>query len=420
MNNSTIIEGYKYAKEILHKQNVDVDFALDKLDKIPLSMQCWQGDDVRGFDSIENLSGGITSTGNYIGIPRNIDELRSDIKKAVSLIPGKLKLNLHASYVDKSDQSKDRDSYSIQDFQTWIDFVKKLNMGMDFNPTFFSHPKMDGNFSLSSKNEKIRSFWIEHGKRCREIGLEFAKQTGEPCIVNFWMPDGYKDICVDTVFRRELMLDSLDRIFATDIDSTLVPCSVESKLFGIGIEGHTVVNHEFAYGYCLKNNLLYCLDAGHFHPTELISTKISSLLFFMDRVSLHVSRNVHWDSDHIVILNDELQAIMDEIVWHDWLDRVHIATDFFDASVNRIAAWVIGIRNCRKALLSSLLAPYQQMREYELNEDFTSRIALQEARKMLPLGAVWNYYCYKNDMPLDHDIMPEINLYEKETLLKRQ
>jgi L-rhamnose isomerase len=335
------------------------------------------------------------------------------------MIPGTVKLNLHACYAEKNGKKIDRDAYGIEQFQNWVDWAKARGMGLDFNPTFFSHPMMDGNFSLSSRKPEIRQFWIEHGKRCREIGLEFAKQLGKPCVINYWMPDGYKDTCADTMTPRKLMEASLDAIFADDIDKSLVPCAVESKLFGIGVESYTVVSHEFALGYVIKNGRLYCLDAGHFHPTEVISAKISSILSFTDKMLLHLSRGVRWDSDHVITLDDELQRVMDEVLWNGFQERVCIGLDFFDASINRIACWAIGMRNARKALLSAAFAPSLAIRDAEEKGDYTLRLALQEERKTLPFGAVWDYYCMSRNIPVGTGWISEMKRYEADVLSKR-
>jgi L-rhamnose isomerase len=396
MRETLILKGFEYAREQYESVGVDVEKAIGRADDIALSMHCWQGDDVVGFEGSDTLTGGIAVTGNYPGRARTPDELREDINTARKFIPGKTKLNLHACYAEKNGRKIDRDSYTIEEFSNWTDWAKQQGLGLDFNPTFFSHPKMDGNFSLSSFDESTRRFWIEHGKRCREIGLEFAKRLGEHCVVNYWMPDGYKDNCADSIIRRNLMTKSLDSIFSEKIDEDLVPCAIESKLFGVGIESYTVVNHEYALCYALSRDKLYCLDAGHFHPTESIATKISPILLFMDKILLHVSRGIRWDSDHVVTYEDELQYIMDEIIFNDLENRVYIGLDYFDASINRIAAWVIGMRNARKALLTAALTPISAIRNAEIEGDHTLRLALMEERKNLPIGAVWDFYCLTN------------------------
>ncbi|MDO4983535.1 MAG: L-rhamnose isomerase [Eubacteriales bacterium] len=411
-----IVRGYEYAKAVYADMGVDVEAAMKKADAIPVSMHCWQGDDVIGFDGSDALTGGIQTTGNYPGRARTAEELRSDIAFAKSLIPGEVKLNMHACYAEKNGKKVDRDAYTIEQFQNWVDFAKEQGMGLDFNPTYFSHPKMDGDFSLSSYDADTRRFWIEHGKRCREIGLEFAKQLGKPCAVNYWMPDGYKDVTADTKKHRDLMTESLDEVFAADIDKKLVPCGIESKLFGVGVESYTVASHEYSYGYAVKKGLAYTLDAGHFHPTEVISAKLSAVLQFVDNVILHVSRPVRWDSDHVIILDDELQKIMDEIILNGFESRTFIGLDYFDASINRVAAWAVGMRNARKAILNACLAP-AAIRQAEYERDYTSRLALQEERKTLPFGAVWDYYCMTKG--ISTDMLTDVKQYEKDVLSKR-
>ena len=388
-----IQQGFEFAKEIYGANGVDVESAIARADAIPVSMHCWQGDDVIGFDGSDALSGGIQTTGNYPGRARTPEELRADIDKAISLIPGKTKLNLHACYAEKNGKRVDRDAYTIAEFSHWLDWAKAAKIGLDFNPTYFSHPMMDGEFSLSSFDENKRSFWVEHGKRCLEIAEAFATGTGEVSTVNFWMPDGYKDTCTDTVRHRERMTRALDEIFATSYDKKSVLASVESKLFGLGVESHTVASHEYSLGYAISRNVLYTLDAGHFHPTEVISAKISAVLQFLDQILLHVSRGVRWDSDHVITLDDELQRIMDEIVWNGYDKRVFIGLDYFDASINRIAAWAVGMRNARKAILQACLAPLEAIRRAEYSADYTARLARLEDRKTLPFGLVWAFYC---------------------------
>lgn len=417
MLKNTILKGYEYAREVYAEYGVDTELAMKKADDVPVSMHCWQGDDVIGFDGTGSLSGGIAATGNYMGRARTPEELRADIDMARSLIPGTVKLNLHACYAEKKSAATDRDAYTIVDFEPWADWATQNGLGLDFNPTFFSHRMMDGDFSLASADETKRRFWVEHGKRCREIGLAFAKRTGKPCVVNYWMPDGYKDTCVDSVRRREIMTRSLDEIFKADIDKTLVPCALESKLFGVGLESYTVASHEYALSYALTHGLSYCLDAGHFHPTEVVSAKLTAVLQFLPSVLLHISRGVRWDSDHVVSFDDELQEIMDEVVWNGLENRVYIGLDYFDASINRVAAWAIGMRNARKALLSSYLAPSAALRAAEEQGDYTSRLAMLEERKTLPFYAVWAHYCLTRGVPLD--FMPEVKRYEAEVLAKR-
>lgn len=417
--NNDMKQKYEMAKAIYAEHGIDIDKAIEKANAVPISMNCWQGDDVIGFDGADTLTGGIQVTGNYPGRPRTAEELRDDMAFALSLIPGEVRINLHASYAEKTDPAKDRDAYTIDDFTRWVDWANEHDLGLDFNPTFFSHPKMDGDFSLSSFDDDIREFWIEHGIRCREIGAEFAKRTGKSCAINYWMPDGYKDVCVDTTKRRELMIDSLDRIFNADVDSDNVDCGIESKLFGVGVESHTVCSHEFSLCYALTRNILYTLDAGHFHPTETISSKITAIMPFMKKILLHVSRGVRWDSDHVVTLDDELQNIMNEIIWNGLEDRVLIGLDFFDATINRIAAWVIGVRNSRKALLKACLTPIDALRKAEYAADYTTRLALYEGNKELPFGLVWDYYCASQDKPTGDLWLKDIDKYEQDVLAQR-
>ena len=420
MNEKNVRRGYEYALEVYGEAGIDVEAAIQKADAIPVSMHCWQGDDVIGFDGSDSLTGGIQTTGNYPGRARNAQELRADIDFALGLIPGATKLNLHASYAEKNGKKVDRDGYTIAEFQNWVDWAKARGIGLDFNPTYFAHPMMDGDFSLSSPKPEVRRFWVEHGKRCREIGNEFAKQLHKPCAINYWMPDGMKDSCVNTRYYRELMTQSLDEIFAdTSIRDEDVPCGIESKLFGIGVESYTVASHEFSLGYAIRHNKLYTLDAGHFHPTEVISAKLSAVLCNLDKVLLHVSRPVRWDSDHVVTLDDELQKIMDEIIFNNYQDRVFIGLDYFDASINRIACWAIGMRNARKALLNACLADSDGMQKAELAGDFTGRLAMLEERKSLPAGAVWDYYCMTHDIPVGMDWLSRVRQYEADVLSKR-
>ena len=419
MKTKQILHGFELAKEQYMEYGVDAEQAIEKADAVAVSMHCWQGDDVIGFDGSDSLTCGIQTTGNYPGRARTPDELRRNIEKAISLIPGKTKLNLHACYAEKKGRSIDRDAYTTVEFSDWLDWAKTGGIGLDFNPTYFSHPMMDGNFSLSSFDVTKRRFWIEHGKRCIEIAGAFAEATGQLCAVNFWMPDGYKDVCADTVKRREIMTQALDEIISIPHDRKNVPVSIESKLFGLGVESHTVASHEYSLGYAISRNVLYTLDAGHFHPTEVISAKISAVLQFLDSVLLHVSRGVRWDSDHVVALDDELQRIMDEIVWNGFENRVHIGLDYFDASINRIAAWVIGMRNARKAILNAYLAPVNAIRAAEYCGDYTQRLVLLENRKTLPSGLVWAYYCESKGIPQDEDWFSQVQAYEKAILSRR-
>jgi L-rhamnose isomerase len=414
-------DAYVIAKERYGEMGVDVESALDALGRIAISLHCWQGDDVGGFETPDSelSGGGIQATGNYPGKARTPAELRGDLDKALSMIPGKHRLNLHSCYIDIGDRRVERNEMQPEHFASWIDWAKERGMGMDFNPTFFSHPKAGDGFTLSHGDRGIRQFWIEHGIACRRIGAAMGKALGSPTVTNIWVPDGYKDMPVDRKGPRERLKESLDAILKEKLDRKHNLDAVESKLFGIGSESYVVGSHEFYMGYAAKNGILLCLDAGHFHPTEVISDKISSVLTFLDEILLHVSRGVRWDSDHVVVLSDELRAIAEEIVWGGYTDRVHIGLDFFDASINRVAAWVIGTRCMVKALLLALLAPVDVLRKCEERGDFTGRLALLEELKALPFGAVWDYYCVEQDVPVGAAWLDEVRAYEKDVLLKR-
>jgi L-rhamnose isomerase len=411
---------YEATKERYAELGVDTEEAVEKLNKIAISLHCWQGDDVRGFENNNGLAGaGIMATGNYPGKARTADELRMDLEKALSLIPGKHRLNLHAIYAETGNKRVDRNKLQAKHFSGWIDWAKSKGLGLDFNGTFFAHPKADSGFTLASHDGGIRSFWIEHGIACRKIGEHMGRELDSPCITNIWIPDGYKDIPVDRRVPRERLRKSLDEIFAEKIDRRYLLDSVESKLFGIGSESYVVGSHEFYMGYAIENKILLCLDTGHFHPTEVVSDKISSVLTFLDEILLHVSRPVRWDSDHVVILSDELLAIAEEIVRGNYLERVHIGLDYFDASINRVAAWVIGARCMLKALLVALLEPADKLRQMEIGGDFTSRLAMLEELKTLPFGAVWDYYCLKADVPVGLEWLQTVQDYEAKVLSKR-
>ncbi len=415
MSDSQKIEGaYQAAKERYAELGVDTDAAMARLVRIPISLHCWQGDDVGGFEVKEEGldGGGIMATGAYPGKARTADELRADIEKALSLIPGSHRLNLHASYAE-TDRRVERNELQPKHFASWIDWAKANGLGMDFNGTFFAHPKAQGGFTLSSADEAIRKFWVEHGIACRKIGAAMGKALGTPCVTNMWIPDGYKDIPIDRKGPRERLKNSLDEMFAEKIDKSCLLDAVESKLFGIGSESYVVGSHEFYLGYAVANDTLLCLDTGHFHPTEVVSDKISAVMAFVDEVLLHVSRGVRWDSDHVVILSDELKALAEELVRGDFLDRTHIGLDFFDASINRVAAWVIGTRCMIKALLIALLEPTELLRETEDNDDFTTRLAMLEEIKTLPTGAVWDYYCIKQNVPAQEQWLKEVRDYEE-------
>jgi L-rhamnose isomerase len=415
-----IEQAYALAKARYDDLGVDTDQALEQLKTIPISLHCWQGDDVRGFESPEGeLSGGIATTGNYPGRARTPDQLRSDLDKAYSLIPGTHRLNLHAIYAETGEQAVPRNELRPEHFANWLDWAKANDHGLDFNPTLFSHPLADDGFTLSSYDDEVRQFWVEHCIACRKIGESFGQALGTPCVTNVWIPDGYKDMPVDRKTPRLLLKDSLDRIFAEPIDPAHNLDAVESKLFGIGSESYVVGSHEFYMGYAMANDKVLCLDTGHYHPTEVVSDKLSAVFPFVDEVLLHVSRGVRWDSDHVVILSDETRAIMQELVRGSYLDQVHIGLDFFDASINRVAAWVIGTRAALKGLLLALLEPVEWMRRVEVGGDYTQRLAMHEALKSMPFGAVWDYYCLKQEVPVGLSVMDVIHDYEDAVLSDR-
>ncbi len=410
-------QAYKIAQARYAQLGVDTDAALATLATIPISLHCWQGDDVIGFeDPGRALSGGIMTTGNYPGKARNADQLRADLDMAYSLIPGTHRLNLHAIYGD-SDKPLDRNDWQPHHFDRWIDWAKQNDHGIDFNPTCFSHPLADSGFTLASLDEGVRQFWIEHCQISREIGGYIGRKLQSPCITNVWVPDGYKDTPADRLRHRALLQQSLDTVFATPIEYN--KDAVECKLFGLGSESYVVGSHEFYMGYAIKNQTLLCLDAGHFHPTETIADKLSSALLFVPEILLHVSRGVRWDSDHVVTFSDDLQAITQEIIRHDHT-RVHIGLDFFDASINRVAAWVIGTRNTLKGLLMALLEPSDLLRQYESAADFTSRLATLEALKTFPFAAVWDQYCLQQSVPQGLDYLAVIKQYERTTIDARK
>ena len=411
---------YASAKDQYASIGVDTEAALEILATIPISVHCWQGDDVGGFESDAGLTGGgILATGNYPGRARTIDELRSDLALVYSLAPGRHRLNLHASYLDNGGKTVDRDAIALEHFQSWVEWARQLDIGLDFNPTFFSHPLANDGFTLSHPDKSIRQFWIEHGKRCRRIGAFFGRELGSTCVTNIWIPDGLKDTPADRLSPRKRLAESLDAIFEEPIDPAHNLDAVECKLFGLGSESYVVGSHEFYLGYAIKNQLALCLDAGHFHPTESIADKLSSILLYVPRLLLHASRGVRWDSDHVILLNDELQTIAREVVVGKYLDRIHVGLDYFDASINRLAAWAIGARNIQRALLIALLEPTEKLIRLELMADYTSRLALFESIKSLPFGAVWNYFCETRDAPTDDALLVPIRNYEVEILSKR-
>ncbi len=419
-SSNQVENAYSLARQRYAEIGVDTDQVIEGLGHIPISLHCWQGDDVGGFENAgDELGGGLAVTGNYPGKARTPAELRADITKALSLIPGRHRLNLHASYVEFAGQAVERNELQPEHFTSWIDWAKEMELGLDFNGTFFSHEKANDGFTLAHADDGIRQFWIEHGICCRKIGAAMGQALGSPCVTNVWIPDGYKDTPVDRKGPRERLAASLDAIFAESIDPKFNLDAVEAKLFGIGSESYVVGSHEFYLGYAIKNGTLLCLDAGHFHPTEVISDKISSVMLWVDELLLHVSRGVRWDSDHVVVLSDELRAIAQELVRGDFLDRTHIGLDFFDASINRVAAWVIGTRCMIKALLMAMLEPIEMLRTMEAEDNFTARLAMLEELKTLPFGAVWDYYCLKSGVPAGPTWLDEVKRYETDVLSKR-
>ncbi|EGR2913618.1 L-rhamnose isomerase [Vibrio parahaemolyticus] len=419
MSKEQIISAYEQAKSVFEKYGVDTDKALDLLNQTPISMHCWQGDDVRGFESPETaLSGGIQATGNHPGAAKTPDQLRADMEKAFSLIPGKKRVNLHAIYID-ADEYVERDQIKPEHFSRWVEWAKKQDLGLDFNPTLFSHPKADDGLTLSHPDEEIRQFWIEHVKASRKISEYFGRELGTASFMNIWIPDGMKDQPVDRLSPRARLADSLDKALAEKISPEFHKDAVESKLFGIGAEAFTVGSNEFYLAYAATRGTALCLDAGHFHPTEVISDKISACSLYVNDLQLHVTRPVRWDSDHVVSFDDETQAIMREIVRNNLLDRVAIGLDFFDASINRVAAWVIGTRNAQKALLKALLEPVKQLKAAEASFDYTTRLGLIEETHSLPWAAVWNYHCLQNEVPVGFDWINDVKDYEATILETR-
>lgn len=420
MQSHSLATRYAHARELYAELGVDTEAALERLAATPISMHCWQGDDVNGFESTAGLTGGgIMTTGNYPGRARNIAELQQDLEEAYRLIPGKHRLNLHAIYLDNGGQKVDRDAIEVKHFQTWIDWAKSQGIGVDFNPTCFSHEKAGDGFTLAHSDAGIRDFWVEHCRRSREIGAAFGRELDSPCVTNIWIPDGHKDTPADRSGPREHLAESLDRVLGDPIDPTHNLDAVESKLFGIGSESYVVGSHEFYLGYAIQNQILYCLDAGHYHPTESITDKISAVMRYLPRLLLHVSRGVRWDSDHVITLNDDLLAIARELVVGGFLDRTHIGLDFFDASINRIAAWALGTRNMQRALLIALLEPTARLQKAEQAGDYTTRLALFEAAKSLPFGTVWEEFCRRHDAPADTALMNPIRDYERRVLAGR-
>lgn len=419
MDTEKVKSRYQEASRRYKEMGVDVEQALEKLSQTKISMHCWQGDDVLGFMNEGGaLSGGIMSTGDYPGRARNPKELRQDIDKAFSLIPGKHKLNLHAMYAD-TEEKIDLNEIQPKHFEKWVDWAKENQIGLDFNPSFINHEMFKDGFTLAHPDKEVRDFWIEHGKRSRKIAEYIGKELGEVSFNNFWVPDGMKDNPIDRLSPRKRLMESYDEIFEEEVNPEYTIDTVESKLFGIGAEAYTVGSHEFYMGYGLSRNKTILMDAGHYHPTEVISNKISALALFSEHLMLHVSRPVRWDSDHVVIMDDELQEIMREIVRNDLLDRTAIGLDFFDATINRIAAWVVGVRNTQKALLKALLDPVSELKEAESNFDFTKRLVYTEEMKDLPYSDIWNYFCLINDVPVGIEWYEEVKEYERNILMNR-
>jgi len=419
MTEAKIRQSYDLAKERYVALGVDTEKALARLENVAISLHCWQGDDVGGFENPGGeLTGGIAATGNYPGKARTADELRSDLDVVYSLLPGSHRLNLHAIYLE-ADQKVERNAIEPRHFLAWKDWAKANQHGIDFNPTCFSHPRSADGFTLSHRDAGIRQFWIEHCIASRKIGEYFGRELETPAVTNIWVPDGYKDTPADRQTPRELLCESLDSILAEKIDPRFNLDAVEPKLFGIGSESYVVGSMEFYLAYALSRKILLTLDAGHFHPTETIADKISSLLLYLDQLLLHVSRGVRWDSDHVVTFNDDLQSITQEIVRNDALERIHVGLDYFDASINRVVAWTIGARNTLRALLMALLEPLDMLKQFEVEGDYSSRLALLEELKSMPFSAVWDYYCLQKNVPLGMDFMKVIKDYEKNELSKR-
>lgn len=408
---------YNEAAEKYAALGVDTQAALRALQDVPVSLHCWQGDDVIGFDNDGALTGGIQTTGDYPGRARTPRELMDDIDAALSLIPGRMKLNLHASYAIFDDDFADRNALEPKHFEKWVSFAKERNMGIDFNPTFFSHPMVRDNLTLSSPNEEVRSFWVEHGRRCLKIAEYFARETGEPCVMNIWIPDGCKDVPADRLGPRARFKKSLDEILSVPYDKSRVYVTLESKVFGIGMESYTVGSAEFCMNYVSEKGITPLMDNGHYHPTELVSDKISSMLLFNERLALHITRGVRWDSDHVVLFDDETREIAKEIVRARALERVFIATDYFDASINRISAWVTGVRSVKKALLYALLEPSDKMRQLQEAGDFTTLMVMHERLKTMPFGDVWQEFLNRTNTAQDY--LAQVKKYEEEVLRKR-
>lgn len=421
MNDQRMKQAYDEAKSRYASLGVDVEQAIEKLNNLSISIHCWQADDVMGFENPDGeLTGGIQTTGNYPGKARTIEELKADLAKVLTLIPGSHRISLHATYGDFGGEFVDRDEIEPKHFQSWIDWAKEHNVKLDFNSTFFSHEKSSSGYTLSSFDPEIRKFWKEHLRRCRRIAAEIGRQQGDPCIHNIWIPDGEKDKTVSRYEHRAFLKESLDEVLAEKISTDYLKDCVECKLFGIGSESYVVGSHEFYMGYTVKNNMVLTLDAGHFHPTETISDKLSSILLFVPEIALHVSRPERWDSDHVIILDDELLAISQEIVRSGQMDRIHMGLDYFDASINRIGAYVVGIRSAQKAMLQALLEPTAELREYEKNDKNFERMAVLEELKAMPWPDIYNYYCQQQGVPVGNQYIAEVQEYENQVTSKRK
>ncbi len=419
-NPQQIERAYELAKERYAEVGVDADAAVARLATIPVSLHCWQGDDVGGFENPgQALGGGLAVTGNYPGKARSADELRADLDVSLSLLPGKHRLNLHAIYGEFGGKKVDRDAVAPEHFANWLSWAKGHGIGLDFNPSYFGHPRAADGLTLSSPDAGVRQFWVDHGIACRRVGASFGRALGSPTVTNVWVPDGMKDTPADRRRPRERLRDSLDKVFAEPIDPKFNLDAIEGKLFGLGVESYTVGSHEFYLAYALRHGKLLCLDAGHYHPTESLADKLTAVLCFMPEVLLHVSRGVRWDSDHVVTLGDDLLAIGREVVTNGYEKRVHIGLDFFDASINRVAAWVVGARNMLKALLAGLLEPTAMLQRFEADRDYTSRLAVQEESKLLPAGAVWDHYCHRHGVPVGQAWLAPLKAYERDVLGRR-
>lgn len=415
-----IQKAFEIAREDYAAIGVDADKALKALDKTSISLHCWQADDVGGFERVDSqLSGGIQATGNYPGKAHTIEQVQADLDKVYSLLPGKHRLNLHAFYGDFRSGLVDRDKIEPKHFASWVEWAKKSGIGIDFNSTLFSHPKAASGYTLSDYDKGVRDFWIEHVKRCRDISAYLGKELGSRTVHNIWIPDGSKDVNVGRFKHRTYLKDSLDQILKEKKDPKLMADAVEAKLFGIGVEAYTVGSHEFYMGYAIANKMMLCLDIGHFHPTEQVSDKVSAVFQYLDEILFHVTRPIRWDSDHVVTLNDEIRALFEEIVWADKLEKVCIGLDFFDASINRIGAYVVGTRAAQKGILLALLSPLKKLQEYDAKAQNFEQLALIEEAKSKPFGAVWDYYCLTKNVPVGEDFIAEVQKYEKEVLSKR-